>query len=76
MDDIEQKFYDPSEEDDEKKHLGIKKSTYKKPDKEKKVSQIQAYEQALKNHRETCFKYFSPFVNKKFDLNIQKDNMI
>jgi hypothetical protein len=51
MDDIEQKFYDPSEEDDEKKHLGVKKSTYKKPDKEKKVSQIQAYEHALKNHR-------------------------
>lgn len=51
MDDIEQKFYDPSEEDDEKKHSGVKKSTYKKPDKEKKVSQIQAYEHALKNHR-------------------------
>lgn len=44
-----------------KKNVQTKKSTYKKPDKEKKLNEIKAYEDALALHRKNCSQFVNPF---------------
>jgi hypothetical protein len=51
----------------------VRKSGYRKPDREKKIREIRAYENALKEHRRSCSEYYNPFSADDIKLCIAEE---